>query len=350
MKRLLVVIALGTLASTAAVLAQGSGAPASQAPPAPSMPASPAAAVVAKHFSHADHATRNVDVTRCESCHRLDPTGTILAPAAQGHAPCLDAKCHATDFLAVGMSEKTRKAGPAFDKAAAFCAGCHAQVPWPWKQAATRIVPSFRAAREYHVEMNHFDHATRAIAKGTSCRGCHVVDAKSFALVTGAPGHAQCQGCHNAKDFPAFTMAQCGLCHQAPSREQYFKQQLAARGITRAAPRPSTNVRSCDSEAYLNLAKKQPKLPCFKHERLEHRTETGKPGAAELQCAKCHYVVADKSSARTHQSLVDLRVRPIIDNDRDRQHASCGRSGCHEREVKTATCAESFCHADMSVY
>jgi hypothetical protein len=145
-------------------------------------------------------------------------------------------------------------------------------------------------------------------------------------------------------------MAQCGLCHQAPSREQYFKEQLAARGITNRASRPSTDVRACGGEVHAGLAKKQPNAPCFKHERIEHRTENGKPDGALLQCAKCHYVVADKAAVRTYQSLVDLRVRPIIDNNRDRQHDSCGRAGCHVREVKTATCAESFCHADMSVY
>jgi hypothetical protein len=341
MRALIVVIALCTAASTV-VLAQAPGTPAPAAPPAK--------AIEAKHFSHAEHAKRDVDVTKCDACHRLDPKGQILAPAAQGHAPCLAAKCHATDFLAVGTSEKTRKVGPDFEKASAFCMGCHAQVPWPWKKATTRVVPSFKAAREYHVEMNHFAHTSKAIDKGPSCRGCHVVDAASFALVTGTPGHAQCATCHNAKDLPDFTMGQCGRCHQAPSRAQYLKEQLAARGITTSVSRPATTVRACDGEAHAALAKKHPKVTCFKHERVEHRTETGKAAGAPLQCAKCHYVVADKAAARTYQSLVDLRIRPIIDNDRDRQHASCGRAGCHAREVKTASCAESFCHADMSVY
>lgn len=329
------VLAIAAVLASGVVLAQGSGAPAVQ----------PA------HFDHADHATRDVDVTKCERCHRVDPAGKILAPAAQGHAPCLQAKCHATDFLAVGTSEKKRPAAtdPKFQKAAAFCMGCHEKVPWPWKRATTRVLPSFAGSREYHVEMNHLEHAARAGDHGNGCRGCHVVDGTSFALVTGAPGHAQCQTCHNAKDYPEFTMAQCGLCHQQPSRDAYFQQQLAARGAKRAS-RPSTNVRACGGEAHTRLAAKNPNVPCFKHERVEHRTETGKPDGAPLQCAKCHYVVADKKLGTSYQSLVDLRVRPIIDNDRDRQHASCGRVGCHQRQVKAETCAESFCHADMSVF
>lgn len=309
-------------------------------------------ATTAKHFDHKQHATKGVDVSKCETCHRIDAQGKILAPAAQGHAPCLQAQCHATDFVAVGTSEKTRKVGPAFEKAAAFCTGCHATVPWPWKQAQTRIVPSFKGAREYHVELNHFAHATRASEQGANgCRGCHVVDAKSFALVIGTPGHGQCVTCHNAKDYPDFTMAQCGLCHQAPSRDQYFREQLVARNIKDAAPRHKTRVRSCDSEAYERLKAKNPGTPCFKHERVEHRTENGKADGAPLQCAKCHYLIADKNQGEKYQSLVDLRVRPIIDNNKDRQHASCGRSGCHHyKQVQADSCAESYCHADMSVY
>ena len=328
-------VALGCAAGTSLLWADDKAAP----------------AVEAKHFSHADHTTRGVTIDDCQSCHRVDPEGKILAPAAQGHAPCLDAKCHATEFLAVGTSAKTRtKDAAKFAKASAFCTGCHQTVPWPWKKATTRIVPSFKAAREYHVELDHFAHTTKALAKGTSCRGCHIVDGTSFALVVGTPGHAQCQTCHNAKDLPAFTMAKCGSCHQAPARAQYFQEQLARRGITKRASRPRTRVRACGGEVHSELVAKNPKVPCFKHERIEHRTENGKPDGALLQCAKCHYIVADKRSARTYQSLVDLRIRPIIDNDRDRQHASCGRAGCHVKEVRTATCAESFCHADMSVY
>lgn len=304
--------------------------------------------VATKHFDHKAHGTRGLDVTKCETCHRIDAKGAILAPAAQGHAPCLQAQCHATDFIAVG------KPGPAFDKAAGFCTGCHETVPVPWKKAPTRVVPSFKAAREYHVEMNHLAHAQRAMKSvpapqghaGTSCRGCHTVDTKSFALDAGAPGHAQCVQCHNPKDFPDFTMAQCGLCHQAPGRDAYFAAELARRNITKRAARPATRVRACGGEAYEKLAAKNPKTPCFKHERVEHRTENSQP----LQCAKCHYIVADPKLGKDYQSLVDLRVRPIIDNNRDRQHASCGRAGCHNKEVAAASCAESFCHADMSVY
>ena len=67
-----------------------------------------APAVAPKHFSHTDHKARGIDVDRCEACHSIDAKGQVLAPAAQGHAPCLDAKCHATDFLAVGQKALDR--------------------------------------------------------------------------------------------------------------------------------------------------------------------------------------------------------------------------------------------------
>ncbi len=337
--RAMLLAVVGLAAVSSIVLAQGAGS-GSAAPPPPAP-----GAITAKHFDHAGHGKRGLDVTKCELCHHTDDKGQIMAPAQQGHAPCLRAECHASDFVAVGTSEKTRKTGPAFDKAAGFCMGCHEKVPWPWKKATTRVLPSFEGAREYHIELNHFAHATRANDKA-GCRGCHIVDATSFALVTGTPGHGQCVQCHNAKDFPDFTMAQCGLCHQAPAREQYFKEQLELRKITKRASRPATRVRSCGSEVYTRLAAKNPKTPCFKHERIEHRTEDGQP----VQCAKCHYIVADKNQGTSYQSLVDLRVRPIIDNNKDRQHASCGRAGCHNKQVAADSCSESYCHADMSVY
>lgn len=298
--------------------------------------------IVAKHFSHADHKARGIAVDKCERCHAVDAAGQVLAPAAQGHAPCLDAKCHATDFLAVG--EKAKRANPAqFAKSSAICLGCHASVPWPWKKAPTRILKAYEGSREHHVEMNHFEHTVRAKAAG--CRGCHTVDAKSFALTAGTPGHAQCATCHNARDFKDFTMKQCGNCHLAESRE------AALRRLSITESRPKTDVRACATEGHAQLeAKLGKKVPCFKHERVEHRTLNGKP----VQCASCHYVVADKTkwAARRYQTLADLLANPIIWNAEDEQHESCGRiAACHKRDVDAVSGAKcNLCHAEKSVY
>lgn len=314
-----------------------------KAPAAPGSTPAAAPAPPPKHFSHADHKTRGVDVTRCASCHSLDGKGQVLPPAAKGHAPCLDAKCHATDFLAVG--EKARASKPAqFAKSSAFCLGCHTEVPWPWKKPGLRIVKSYQGSREHHVEMNsHYDHTLRA--KG-SCRGCHVVDDKSFALVTGTPGHAQCGQCHNKGAQPAvFAMDSCATCHKGGSRTAHLKEL----GIT--ASRPKTDVRACGSEGHEQLEKKQRKqVPCFKHERADHRTLNGSP----LQCASCHYIVGDRSQwgRRRYDSLLDLQVNPIIWNAKDQQHESCGRvAACHKRDVDPVSGANcGLCHAEKSVF
>lgn len=298
----------------------------------------------AKHFSHADHAARGVAVDTCASCHAVDAAGMILPPAAKGHSPCINVACHANDFLAA--SKKTQAADPAkYAKASSFCLGCHDQMPWPWKKPSVNAAKaSYQLEREFHVEMNHYDHTVKAAQKkggeGAACRSCHVVDATSFALVGGTPGHAQCVGCHNTKDFPDFAMDKCAVCHDKPARAAYF-----------AASRPKTDVRACGSEGAAQLAAKlKHDVPCFKHERGEHRTVDGKP----VQCASCHYMVGDKAkwAGRRYQSLKDLHTESIIDNSGDRQHASCGRSAaCHKRDVNTVAGAKcELCHAEKSAF
>lgn len=310
---------------------------------APSRPAATPSAATATHFSHAWHAAHvgdNVAVSRCETCHRVDAAGVVAAPAAQGHAPCLSAGCHASYFLAT--SAATKQADPArYAKATAFCLGCHdsntGAPPAPWQKPPTSAaLRSFQYEREYHVEMNHEDHGHRA-----GCRTCHVVDPASFALVASAPGHAQCVTCHNPQKFPQFTMASCGLCHDKPARAEYF-----------AGSRPKVDVRACGGEGHTALeAKLRRSVPCFRHEREEHRTLNG----AAVQCAACHYIVADKAAwgKRRYQTLHDLHVHPIIDNTGDREHRSCGQSAaCHKVDVDAgragANCA--LCHAEKSAF
>jgi hypothetical protein len=309
-----------------------------------------AAAAEPKHFSHAEHKARGVDVGTCQACHALDAQGQVRAPAAQGHAPCLDARCHATDFLAVG--EKARASQPAqFAKSSAFCLGCHEAVPMPWQKPTTRVLAAYQGSREHHVEMNHYDHAVRAKA----CRGCHVVDERTFALAAGTPGHAQCGTCHTGQPAaaspgavaapPAFAMKECGSCHRPGSRAAYL------RGLGIAESRPKTDVRACAGEGHEQAERKQRrKVPCFKHERAEHRTLGGSP----VQCVACHFIVGDRArwGGKKYVSLVDLQANPIIWNAKDQQHESCGRvAACHKRDVDPVAGARcNLCHAEKSVF
>jgi hypothetical protein len=145
--------------------------------------AGPAAPAV--HFSHAEHGPRGVAIDKCETCHEVDAKGQVVAPAALGHSPCQSAKCHASDFLGVG--DKTRKADPArYAKATAFCLGCHdskdGAPPAPWQKPTTAAaLQSFQSEREFHVEMNHIEHALR-----TGCRSCHV-EVEERLVATAAP-------------------------------------------------------------------------------------------------------------------------------------------------------------------
>ena len=290
---------------------------------------------VPARFSHALHESR-LDLTTCETCHSVDAAGVVAAPAARGHAPCQTAGCHAADFVATGPT--TRRKDPArFAHATAFCLGCHDSAdgspPAPWATPnVSGILRSFQAEREYHVEMNHFEHTKRI-----DCRSCHIVDEKTLALVPAAPGHGQCVTCHNPQKFPGFTMEKCGYCHDHPSRAEYFH-----------ASRPKTDVRACDSEGHAALVAKAGKgVACFRHERTEHRVRAGKP----VECGDCHAVVAKGAfNGHHYESLKDLHVQPIIDNAADLAHRSCGRSGCHAKDVDDsagkARC--TLCHGDLT--
>jgi hypothetical protein len=308
------------------------------APPPP--PAAPPAAAPGAPFSHDEHASRKVVIDRCEACHGVDASGQVILPTAIGHSPCLSEGCHASDFA--GVSATVRKANPAlYARAIGFCQGCHVgkdgAPPLPWlKPMAIGAVRSFQHEPEYHVEMNHYDHTQRA-----DCLSCHIVDNKSFAIVPSAPGHTQCVACHNAQKFPAFTMANCGVCHDKPGRAEFFR-----------GTRPQVDVRACGSEGHaaLEMRLRHP-VPCFRHEQREHRFVTDTP----IQCGACHYMVGDKSKwgMRRYQSLLDLRTGPIIDNSQDRQHKSCGQAtACHSRDVDAARAGArcSLCHAEQTEF
>jgi hypothetical protein len=286
---------------------------------------------VAKHFSHADHQKRGVKTDDCDSCHTIDAQGITITPGATGHSPCLNAACHAADFIASGT-----KAQPAqHQKAVSFCLGCHPSAknePPPAWTKPTPVAIATHGPSEYHVEMNHFEHTKR-----TNCRTCHIVDGKSLALVADRPGHHECVLCHNPQKYPEFTMSKCGLCHSTPSRVEFFPK----------VNRPSNNVRACNSEGYLGFARKHPgqKLACFTHERPEHRMQNGK----EVQCGTCHFMVDDPHLGPRYNSIAKLHELPVIEDDAGRAHRSCGNAAaCHKNQVPpNATSHCGVCHDDQ---
>jgi hypothetical protein len=295
------------------------------------------APVPAKHFDHGEAPAGSVDSIMhgsqkltCVTCHSLDAKGAVAVPGGIGHAPCMDAKCHATDFISVGPT--TRAKDPArFAKAAGLCLGCHdspdGQPPTPFAKPSTSAAKkSFELEREYHVEMPHFQHT-----QATACRDCHVVDETTKALTTDAPGHTQCMTCHNAKSDPKFTMAM----FMDPNAGEPNPLK-AAKGS-----RPAVDVRACNSEGYkawVDAQKLDPKKPkdhvaCFQHElqkdgKFPHRMRVVKGVLTEVQCDQCHTLVI----ANKYQSLVDLHTKPIIDNTEE-EHKACGASGCHVAEI-----------------
>ena len=334
--------------------------------------AAPEPSIAAVHFSHKDHAGYGIDTTdakKCQVCHSIDAKGNVQAPAALGHAPCLQSGCHAESFLKISKTNaesKDAKRVAEYQKASAFCLGCHDQVPWAWKKPTTRVTQGWLNQREHHVEMaksssstmDHFSHATTAKFKnGTTigCRDCHSVD-KDNKLVKGTPGHAQCLQCHNPTDAIAFTMVECGRCHKDGSRKEFLTQVFAERGIKMnpkfdVETRPGSDVRSCDSAGEDLYKKKKGAAPCFKHETDGHRTTKG----SDVQCSECHKIVITPSAwskGRSFNSIADLHVNKIIGNafndSNDMQHAACsGAKSCHKHEaavqLQTANC--TLCHA-----
>lgn len=177
------------------------------------------------HFNHKCHHNRTTgakvdteDAGKCKDCHTVTDKGKVLAPAQQGHAPCLASGCHAKEFLGAPLNEAQAKTIPARTKS--FCAGCHPQTPWPWKKPAVTISATWHNQRDHHIEMSrspvdHYGHTQmkKKDGKQIGCRDCHVVDEEgakpTFALVKGAPGHAQCLACHS-NEGPAPSLSECG--------------------------------------------------------------------------------------------------------------------------------------------
>lgn len=282
-----------------------------------------------------------VTADNCESCHPTDKVGVITPPGKRGHQPCMSAGCHVTEFLRVG--ETTRRERPeCYEKAAAFCKGCHTDTPENFQKAPAAQVFKNHPAPNFHVELPHFDHLDNEI-KGhgkVGCRDCHVVDPTTNALKLETPGHAECARCHGVTAAP---MKTCDHCHKMPGKTVYLDKA-----------RPQNEVRSCGSPRHLREAKRRRKpvdqVPCFKHETKEHRfAEDGKA----LQCNACHYMFENRKlwGKYKYDNLKNIAAAPVMDNRRDRAHKTCGdSSACHKRDVNGSRGRCRLCHSQQLIY
>lgn len=323
------------------------------------------------HFDHKCHHGRanakgekvdTEDKGKCKDCHAIDNKGVVLAPAQLGHAPCLQAKCHATEFLGAPLSVEMEKKTPARTKS--FCAGCHPSTPWPWKKPKVSINATWHNQRDHHLQMgtpgeegmDHYKHTQlkKPDGKQIGCRDCHVVDDTTWAFKQGSPGHAQCITCHT-NDGQATPLNECGSCHQPGSRREWLQGLGLKLGPKDIPTRPGSRVRSCGSEGHTRYVQKDLKpgkgVPCFKHETQQHRT---KKDGSDVQCAQCHYVVTDKSrwsGGRTYKTLEDLHKQSIIhanpNDDAEKHHQACAAAGCHAGQTQLGSGLCQKCHADL---
>jgi hypothetical protein len=290
-------------------------------------------------FSHASHAALPEKVVRddnCASCHGDSPKGELVPPGKVGHQPCLG--CHIDAFMATGA--RTRKSDEAaWNKATAFCMGCHTAAPQRHEKAKADAVYRLHPKPEYHVEFDHFDH----VGLASGCRDCHEVHP-----VLSRPGHAQCASCHGSQ---AHAMSACASCHREPGKREYFDVERAPREF---------RVRHCNSPEHIRQAQKLRKtleeVPCFRHETDQHRFlntdprrrdrwERGEP----LQCGHCHFMLEDqktwKALGHSYRTIKDIKAAPVMDNDRDRAHQRCGdQAACHRRDIDLGAGQCTKCH------
>ncbi|MBA2539073.1 MAG: hypothetical protein H0V17_05510 [Deltaproteobacteria bacterium] len=320
------------------------------------------------HFNHKCHHKRGVDTedqTKCKDCHSVTDKGKVLAPAQLGHAPCLQAKCHAQEFLGAPLDVEMEKKTPA--KTKSFCAGCHPTTPWAWKKPAVTISATWHEQRDHHIEMSnkpmdHYGHTQLKWGDGpkkdkpVGCRDCHAVDEEgekpSYKIVKGAPGHAQCQQCHK-NDGAAFPLVECGGCHKAGSRKAFIKSVMGDKydPVKDVETRPGSRVRACETDGHGQYVAKKGRAPCFKHETPQHRS---KKDGTDVQCVTCHYIVTDKTrwGGRTVNNIADLHRGSIIHanptDSMEKHHQSCSGRGCHAGQTENGPAkACTKCHADL---
>jgi hypothetical protein len=340
-------------------------------------------------FRHADHAGYGAvvmtgDKKNCKACHGVDAkSGAVAVPGAVGHQPCLASGCHDTWYLSAGMpSDKN------YVRAASFCLGCHDTPDSKPPKASSKpnaLFRSFKAEIEFHVEMpgptdpqpaewngrgSHFAHSDKTKMR-TDCRSCHIVDQKGL-LDESAPGHPQCQPCHTdpKHEHVKVAMEDCEGCHHEGKRVSPFDDQSSRHGKDNpdelkepTTAQHATSVRSCSSEAFLNIAKKAKhpeKLPCFRHERPEHRFRDYSSATPKdaVQCDQCHFMVNDDKvwgnvgakigKKVQYFSLDDIHKFPIIANSMNEEHQACGagQKGCHSRDIPSQGSGRcELCHA-----
>jgi tRNA A-37 threonylcarbamoyl transferase component Bud32 len=175
-----------------------------------------------------------------------------------------------------------------------------------------------RFARERRVEFDHFAHTQRV----PKCAECHPVDPKTFTAKIGAPGHAECRGCHDPDSMQGLSIdPKCAFCH-----------------IDRVAmTKDHSSLRACDDGVLRAVQSAGGKgAPCFRHDRKEHRIDDkGQP----LECTICHALLADKTKwgAKKYVTLHDLDTNTIIGQGPgliDAMHKAC-TTGCHAHEAQT---------------
>jgi hypothetical protein len=218
-------------------------------------------------FSHATHArlpfyATDADHLPCASCHALDrSTGDALAPGAQAHQPCADARCHGARMAAVAA-------------APSLCKECHERAE-RWSVSPARLQPRAPGDREYGGRINHRRHST--VPGLDRCDVCHRLTKTGPAdVAVHRPGHADCMPCHN-QEGSSPSLLRCNSCHVAGELER---------------PRPHGGAL-----APWRVVEK------FHHEthRLDVRTARARPGAsgrgwsrfdpstaAPLGCGACH--------------------------------------------------------------
>lgn len=324
------------------------------------------------HFNHKCHHNRKngakvdtEDPAKCKDCHAITGEGKVLAPAQLGHAPCLQAKCHSTEFLGAPLNAEMEKKTPPRTKS--FCAGCHPTTPWAWKKPAVSINMTWNNQRDHHLEMgkpeggmDHFKHTQlkKKDGKQIGCRDCHVVNDDgpnpTWAFSTGTPGHTQCLQCHS-NDGQAFPLTECGQCHKDGSRRDWLISLGVKVGEKDVVTRPGSRVRSCGSEGHTRYIQKDLKpgkgVPCFKHETQQHRT---KKDGSDVQCSQCHYLVTDKSrwGGRQYNTLADLHKASIIHanptDPMEKHHQSCSARGCHAGQTENGPAKRcEKCHVEL---
>ena len=338
-------------------------------------------------FKHGDHEGYGVKMKdNCAACHAVDKNGTVAVPGANGHQPCQTSGCHNTWFLSAGMPTDKN-----YVRAASFCLGCHdtpdGKAPKPSAKAVA-VFRSFKAELEFHVEMpgpddpdthgvgSHLAHSDKKSTR-QDCRSCHIVQ-KDGLLEPGTPGHGQCVVCHDPEDRKKgnvkVSMEMCDKCHRSGARQSPWETGLSGAGSRhgddkletvnqKTTATHATSVRSCNSEAFQHIAalsKHPEKLPCFKHERPEHRFRDYSASAPkdEVQCSQCHFMINDDStwgavSAKVghkvqYFSLDDIHKNPIISNSMNEEHQACGsgKTGCHSKDIPDRGAGRcELCHA-----